>query len=148
MSPNTAMWAQRLRNVSTFVPCFDLSFGKASSDAGGRAIFLTTSLHQLSSVTVYWQPHLTRLLCLLHNTYMVGIIQSVFQWLKKSIILTSTPSPTLPTRRAPGRFCIHLASPNYSSCVCYNFIFRLICLKFSHKFLHTYSVIIAKYNEA
>ena len=58
MSPNTAMYAQRLRNGSTFSPVqssFELSFGKASSDAGGRATFLTTFLHKVSRVTDFCQ---------------------------------------------------------------------------------------------
>ena len=50
MSPNTAMKAQRLRNGSTFfspvLSNFELSVGKAISDAGGGATFLTTSLYK------------------------------------------------------------------------------------------------------
>ena len=50
MSPNTAMKAQRLRNGSTFFSpvesSFELSVGKAISDAGCGATFLTTSLYK------------------------------------------------------------------------------------------------------
>ena len=54
MSPNTTIlyrpsgYGMVLHLVPYIV---ELSFGNASSDAGGRATFLTTSLHQVSSVT-------------------------------------------------------------------------------------------------
>ena len=38
---------------------------------------------------------------------------------------------------------LQAVTPNYSNCISYNFfIFCSICLKFSHKFLHTYSFIL------
>ena len=47
------------------------------------------------------------------------------------------------TGQAVRPIYIHLASHNYSTCITYNFfIFCPICLKFSHKFLHTYSFIL------
>ena len=52
---------------------FGLSFGKASSDAGGRAAYFATSLHQVSCVTVVWFPGRTRILCILHGKMLVAI---------------------------------------------------------------------------
>ena len=52
-------WVQQLRRLSTFSPVqssFELSLGKTSSDAGGRATYFATSLHQVSSVTEVWYP--------------------------------------------------------------------------------------------
>ena len=57
MNRNTTMKAQRLRSGPTFSliqSSFELSFGKASSNAGGRATFFATSLYQVSSVTEFW----------------------------------------------------------------------------------------------
>ena len=48
------------------------------------------------------------------------------------------------TGQAVWPIYIHLASHNYLTCISYNFfIFCPICLKFSHKFLHTYSFILS-----
>ena len=48
------------------------------------------------------------------------------------------------TGQAVWPIYIHLASHNYSTCISNNFfIFCPICLKFSHKFQHTYSFILS-----
>ena len=145
MSPNRAMLAQCLRNGSTFSPVqstFELPSVKRAQIRRKGYIFDNLSP---SGLGCYWllPALLTRLLCLLHNTYIVGIIQSAFQW-KKSLILTSTPSPTLPTRCAAGSIRLQAVTLNYSTCISYNFsIFCPSCLKFSHKFLHTYSFMLS-----
>ena len=133
MSPNTAMKAQRLRNDSTFSPVqssFELSLGKASSDA---------------SVVCYWgllSWH-TRFLWILHDRHFVTIaIESLEK--KKSIHWTITPPPTLPCLPSARFNLTASVTPNYSTCISYNFfIFCPICLTFSHKFLYTYCFILS-----
>ena len=52
------------------------------------------------------------------------------------------------TGQAVWLIYMHLASHNYSTCISNNFfIFCPICLKFSHKFLHTYSFIVSIKNQ-
>ena len=63
---------------------------------------------------------------------------------KKINNLDQYPLPTLITRCAAGSNRLQAVTPNYSTCISYNFfIFCPICLKFSHKFLHTYSFILS-----
>ena len=54
MSHHTCLSVKYSLRLSTFSPAqlsFELSLGKSSSDVGGRAIFFTTSLYQVSSVS-------------------------------------------------------------------------------------------------
>ena len=121
---------------------FGLLFGKASSDAGGRAIFFAACLHQVSSVADVWcaDNRHTRFLCILHDRYFVAI--ALYSLEKKRINTVECrplPHPLHPLLcRPPGLLWLHPVSPNYSTFISYNFfIFCLICLKFLHKFLHT-----------
>ena len=108
---------------------FELSLGKASSDAGGRDTFLTTSLYQVSSVTDFCQHTLP--VC---SAYYITE-QSVRECLplKKKKLDQSICRET-------GQFCIHLVSPNYSTCISYNFFLFLseVFIQVStHILLHT-----------
>ena len=64
MSLNTTMYDHRLRSGSNFSPVqssFELSLGKASSDAAGRATYFATYLNQVSSVTEVLCPDIPRI---------------------------------------------------------------------------------------
>ena len=55
----------------------------------------------------------------------------------------SSPPPPLVSGMA-GHIWLLAFTPKYSTCISYNFfIFCPICLKFSHKFLYTYSFILS-----
>ena len=85
MSPNTNMQAHWLRRLFTFSPVqlsFELSIIKASSDAGGRAIFFATSLHKVSSVT---EVRCVDILFPLHITWQILGSYSIIEFRKETI---------------------------------------------------------------
>ena len=82
----------------------------------------------------------------LHITWQIGRSNNTEQHTsKKNNTLDHYPplSPP-PTPYPSSALWLQASAFNYSNCISYNFfIFCPICLKFSHKFLHTYSFILS-----
>ena len=120
--------------------------GKASSNAGRRGTYYATYLQQVSYVTEVCCPGIPVSFAHYMRHYVTIALESLEK--KKSIHWIITPSPST----YPPLPAICLAQSDYKRSslttqlvyLSYNFfIFCPICLKFSHKFLHTYSFILS-----
>ena len=92
-------------------------------------------------------PRHTCSLCILQYRTFVTIALECLEKKNQYIGPLHHPLPSLACRPL-GLFWLQAVTPNYSTCISYNFfIFCPICLKFSHKFPHTYCFILRKYSK-
>ena len=108
--------------------------------------YFATYHHQVLCVTEVCCPGIaTCFLCILHDRNFITIALECLKKKNQYIGPLPHPLPSLACRPL-GLFWLQAITPNYSTCISYNFIFCRICLKFSHKFF-THILIHLKYKK-
>ena len=109
--------------------------------SGKRGAFFAISPHEVLCVTEVCCPGTLVSLAYYFTRHFVRIALKSLQRKNQYIGPLPHSLPSLACR--PGLLkWLHSVTSNYSTCISYNFIFCPICLKFSHKFLHTYCFIL------
>ena len=111
---------------------------KPSSDQLRGAHVAQPLLIEISCVTEVWyQAHP------IHLHHLVGKALNSFHRKKQYIWPLPHPLPHLYLSGIAGHIWLLAFTPKYSTCISNDFIFCLIFLKFSHKFLYTCSFILS-----